>query len=346
MSLASYSEFSSSDVALPGPAKAAVLLLAMGTNGASRLMKHFSPEDLRAMKESVAEYRDVSAEQVDQLVSDFQEEFKTGAGLSDLDDGMNRLLRSVLSADEMTNIFGADDFIDQSLFTGPTLTVWEEMEKLGAPVLRQIMSAEHPQVAATLLAKLEPEIAAAVVAGLEGDFRVDVMRRMLEAKELGSATEMLVEEKLREIFVAGSSSAERKARRAALAEIANRMEKAQTDELLASIEEDEPDEATAIRSLLFAFEDLPNVPKKARLILFDSIPTENVTLALRGASPEVTESVTSALAARARRMVEAELAQNADVSVKDVTAARRAIATLALRLAAEGRIVLTAAKEG
>jgi flagellar motor switch protein FliG len=347
MSLASYSEFSAGmDVALPGPAKAAVLLLALGSNGASRLMKHFSPDELRAMKDSVSEHRNVSAEQIDKLVDDFQEEFKTGSGLSDLDDEMNKLLRSVLSADEMSNIFGADDFIDQSLFTGPILTVWEELEKLGAPALRQIMSAEHPQVAATLLARLEPEIAAAVVAGLEADFRNDVMRRMLDAKALGGATEMLVEEKLREIFVSGSGTAEKKARRAALAEIANRMEKAQTDELLASIEENEPEEATAIRSLLFAFEDLPNVPKKSRLILFDAVPTENVTLALRGAKPELVEAVTSALAARARRMVEAELAQNADVSDKDVTAARRAIATLALRLGAEGRIALTAPKEG
>ncbi|GGE23843.1 flagellar motor switch protein FliG [Aureimonas endophytica] len=346
MSLASYSEFSGDlDVSMPGPAKAAVLLLALGSNGAGRLMKHFSPDELRAMKESVAEQKSVSADQLDRLVSEFQEEFKSGSGLSDLDDELNKLMRSVLSADEMTSIFGADDFIDQSLFTGPILTVWEEMEKLGTPALQQLLSAEHPQVAATILGRIEPEIAAAVVAGLEADLRNDVMRRMLDAKALGGTAEALIEEKMREVFVAGSGTAEKKARRAALAEIANRMEKAQTDELLASIEANEPDEAKAIRSLLFAFEDLPNVPKKARLILFDTVPTETVTLALRGAAAELTEAVTSALAARARRMVEAELAQAADVSIKDVTAARRTIAALALRLASEGRIVLSAAKE-
>lgn len=347
MSLASYSEFSSgADLVLPGPAKAAVVLLAMGASGASRLLKHFSPEELRAMKESVAEQKSVSADQLDQLVNDFQEEFKSGAGLADLDDELNKLMRSVLSADEMTSIFGADNFIDQSLFTGPILTVWEEMEKLGAPALQQLLSAEHPQVAAIVLSRIEPEIAAAVVAGLDGDLRNDVMRRMLDTKALGGATEMLVEEKMREVFVAGSGTAERKTRRAALAEIANRMEKTQTDELLASIEEDEPEEASAIRSLLFAFEDLPNVPKKARLILFDTVPSESVTLALRGAAPELVEAVTSALAARARRMVEAELAQAAEANAKDVTAARRSIASLALRLASEGRIALTAPKEG
>lgn len=75
------------------------------------------------------------------------------------------------------------------------------------------------------------------------------------------------------------------------------------------------------------------------------MPSETVTLALRGASPELIEAVTSSLAARARRMVEAELGQTAEVSAKDVTAARRTIASLALRLASEGRILLTAPSE-
>ncbi len=342
MSLASYSEFSGGALAIPGPARAAALLLAMGPNGAARLLKHFSPDDLRAMRDGANAHRRVSAGDLEQLVDDFQDAFKTGSGLTEIDDAFGRLLRETLTGDELSSVFeaGAVDSGDAAA------TVWDEIGRLGAPALQPMLEAEHPQVAAVIVSRLDPELAAILVSGLDDDFRVDVMRRMLDAKPLDAAAEGMVEERLRESFVAASGAGERQERRAALAEIVNRLEKTKTDALLASIEEEEPEEASAIRSLLFAFEDLPNVPKKARLVLFDSVPTETVTTALRGAPPELAEAVTSALAARARRMVEAELAQAAEVPAKDVAAARRTIASLALRLASEGRIALSAPKEG
>jgi flagellar motor switch protein FliG len=156
----------------------------------------------------------------------------------------------------------------------------------------------------------------------------------------------MIEESLREVFIAGDEGGEKQARRVALAEIANQMDKAQTDDFLASIAEWQPEEATAIRNLLFSFEDIAILGKKARLVLFDEVPTEQVTLALRNASPELVEVVLSSLAARARRMVEAELQQTIDVDAKEITVARRGIAALALRLSNEGRIVLTAVQSG
>ena len=75
------------------------------------------------------------------------------------------------------------------------------------------------------------------------------------------------------------------------------------------------------------------------------MPTEQVVVALSGAAAELAEVVTSSLAARARRMVEAELARGVELNPRDVTAARRAIASAALRMAAEGRIQIVAGRE-
>lgn len=344
MGAVSYSEMDI-DNSIAGPARAAILLLAMGSSGATRVLKHFSHDELRVLKESVADRRPVSALQLEELVAEFQEAFKTGPGLSRLDTEMNKLLRSALSADEMTEVFGDDDFIDPSLFMAPSLSVWEEFERFGPNALQLLLAAEHPQVVAIIVARLQAEVAAEVVAGFDPGMRNDVMRRMLTARSLGPAAETTIEETLREIFIAGDEGAEKATRRQALAEIANRMEKNQTDEFLTSIAETQPEEAVAIRNLLFAFEDVPKLSKKARLLLFDDVPTDAVTLALRGAPPELVEVVVSSLAARARRMVEAELQQTVDVAAKDVTAARRMIASLALRLASEGRITLSGAKE-
>ncbi len=73
---------------------------------------------------------------------------------------------------------------------------------------------------------------------------------------------------------------------------------------------------------------------------------EQVTLALNGAPQDLREAVLSALGARARRMVEAELGRNEPAAADGIQAARRAIAGAALRLAAEGRIDLSEKAEG
>ena len=66
-----------------------------------------------------------------------------------------------------------------------------------------------------------------------------------------------------------------------------------------------------------------------------------MTLALRGADAEMTESVLSALGARARRMIEAELtADPGNVSAADVARARKEIASTAIRLSSQGIITL------
>lgn len=282
----------------------------------------------------------MTAQEIEDLVGEFQEEFKAGPGLAALDDEMVKLLRGALSNDEMTAIFGDESFIDPSLFTGPTRTVWENLERLGPQKLAKTILAEHPQVIALVISKLSAEASAATVAQFEPGLRNEVMRRVLSGETMPEATVALVEDRLNEIFVAGSGNEERQARRAALAEIANRMEKVQADDFITSIETSEPEEARAIRSLMFAFEDIPAMPKKSRLLLFDDVPTETVTLALRGADAALAEAVTSSLAARARRMVEAELTRPAEASKKDVAIARRTIASLALRLSQEGKIAL------
>jgi flagellar motor switch protein FliG len=171
--------------------------------------------------------------------------------------------------------------------------------------------------------------------------RNDVMRRMLSSAPPPESVARLIEKRCRDAFVSSSNGAERRERYATMAEIVNRMDKAQTEELLSSLESAEPEEAAALRKLLFAFEDVGSLSKKARLVLFDAIPVEQVTVALTGAAQDLREAVLSALGARARRMVEAELGRNEPAAADAIQAARRAIASTALRMSGEGRIDLT-----
>ncbi|WP_416355086.1 FliG C-terminal domain-containing protein [Aureimonas phyllosphaerae] len=327
---------------LSGASRAAVLLLTLGGEGATKLLKHFSAEEIRALRQSAALPNSVTPMELDEIVADFQDAFRAGAAITGLNDEMTKLLRSSLSNEDLAIVFEGEAMpIDES-----GVPVWQEIEQLGAEALAKILDREHPQVAAYILQRLKSDLAAVVVAGMAPARRNDIMRRMLSSAPPPESIARLIERRCREAFVSSSNGAERRERYATMAEIVNRMDKAQTEELLASLETTEPEEAAALRKLLFAFEDVAELSKKGRLVLFDAIQVEQVTLALNGAPQDLREAVLSALGARARRMVEAELGRNEPAAADAIQAARRAIAGAALRLAAEGRIDLTEKVEG
>lgn len=324
-----------------GPARAAVLLLAMGQSGASRLLKHLSPEEIRTLRRCAARQAPVTQDELDELVGEFQEAFKIGPGLIGLEDEMEKLLASSLNKDELSAVLQDGGGMDADFEMG----LFQQFELMGVEGLCEILRREHPQVAAIIMTRLSAETAAGIVAVFEGPLRNEILRRMLLVKPLPAAADYFFEAGLREVYIADPDRAGRDERHRSLAEIVNRMEKTQAEELLATIAEQSPKEAAAIRRLIFSFDDIPGLTLKARLILFDAVSSDTVITALTGANDEIKEKVLSALAARARRMVEAELSQPRQLDPKDVAAARRSIAQLALGLANEGRIALVSEED-
>ena len=69
-------------------------------------------------------------------------------------------------------------------------------------------------------------------------------------------------------------------------------------------------------------------------------------IALKGTDTAFREVVLSALSARARRLVEAELSTTGPVQQKDVQKARRMIADLVLELAEKGTIEISDGEGG
>ena len=127
---------------------------------------------------------------------------------------------------------------------------------------------------------------------------------------------------------------------ARLAEIMNKLERQQMNDILDSLMQHRPKEARRVKKLLFTFEDIAQMTAANRGKLVDQIPTERTMLALRGADPTLQDIILSCLSGRSRRMIEQELSSGAPVPQKEIMAARRAIADLALDLASRGQLEL------
>jgi flagellar motor switch protein FliG len=326
-------------VTLTRPQKAAAILVAMGKQSAGRLLKFFKQEELKALIEAARTLKTIPQSELEKIVSEFEAEFAEGAGLLDSGDAMSSILSESLSEDEINAIMQGRKTATENAEP----PIWPQLERLAPDRLAALLSNEHPQIIAMILANLAPAASAGAVVHLSKALRGEVIKRMIAMGNVPEKARSIVENQLRSRLDAEANVKDISLGQARVANMLNELDKSELDEVMADIEAAGAPDLEALRARLFSFEDIVLLSQKSRVALFDSMATEDVTTALRGASPELTEAILSAIGARSRRMIEAELKDDAAApSIDDINRARKAIATAAIRLAGEGLVELPA----
>jgi len=318
--------------ALTGPEKVGILLLALGKTRAAQLLKRLDPEELRLLTRSSSKLRPVSSDEVEELIEEFAESFTGGVSFAGSADEVRSLLADVMSQDEI-----AQYMRDQPAEGQP---VWEKLVPLRDNVLQQLIMKEHPQTIAVILSRIDSNVGARLLRTLEPDFRHSLLRRMLGLKGVSERAMNAIENGLREDLMATMLAAPNPETRKTIAGILNKLDGSQANEILKSIAATRPEDANELKSMLFSFADLANLKPRARALIMEKVPTEQVVLALNGAAPDLQEAVLATLTARVRRMVEAEIESAPPARSRDIEDARRGIVAVVLSLMARGEITL------
>lgn len=325
-------------VSLTRAQKAAAILVAMGKPAASKLLKFFKQEELKSLIESARLLRTIPQSDLERIVAEFEAEFTEGAGLLDSGDKMDTILNESLSPEEVSAIMGQDR---PAAASDEPVPVWPQIERLEPARLGAFLAGEHPQTVALVLSKLASSASANVMLTLDKAQRAEVIKRMMSTSTIPEAALPIIEAQLRSRLLSDTSTKDTSAGQSRVASLLNEMDKWQLDEVMGELEAAGTSGLDAIRSRLFAFEDILLLTQKARVALFDGISTEVVTMALRNAPPALTEAVLSSIGARSRRMIESELSQGSDaVAMPDIVKARKTIASATIRLAGEGAFEL------
>ncbi|QAY96185.1 flagellar motor switch protein FliG [Methylovirgula ligni] len=323
---------------LNGPAKVAALLLAMGKPLASRLLKHFDQDELREITRSVAELGVVSMPVIEETIEEFAGNFVKGTGLMISPGDAEHLLSGLLSPEEISDIM--------SDVTGNSnQSIWQRLSSVSEVIFAGYLVKEHPQTGAAILSKVTPVCAAKVMGQLPRELRNEVMRRMVGIALVSEPAMRIIESTLQEDLLVNVARNNRNAHNGRMADIINKMEREQMEDVLSSLAEARPKVAEVLRGLLFTFDDIIKLPAKSRLVLFDQIPTERVVLALKGTDAGFRNAILSTLSTRARRMVETELANGSPAPHREVVKARRMIADLALEMAERGDLELNSEED-
>ena len=270
-------------------------------------------------------------------MAEFEAEFTEGAGLLDSADKMDTILSESLSPEEVDAIMKGKQ---PEAVAGPG-PIWPELERLEPARLGTFLAGEHPQTSAMILSKLASEPAAKVLLTLDKPLRSEIIKRMVTMASVPDTAEKIIAGQIRQRVLAEESVRDTSAGQARVASLLNEMDKGQLEEVMQDLEAAGTPDLAGVRARLFAFDDLPLLTQKARVLLFDGLSTELVTLALRGASAGLAESVLSAIGARSRRMIESELSQAGDtIAAADIAQARKTVSAVTIRLSQEGAFEL------
>ena len=318
-----------------GAEKVAALLMAMDKPIAGRLLKRFDSLELRQVTRAASELGAVNPATIEKLIQDFSEQFSAGAELLGSAGEAENLLAGALDPEEAAEILS--DVLGNS-----NKAMWDRLSSAPESAIAAYLLKEHPQTFALVLSKLSSGAAARIMAQTPRDLRNGLMRRMLSPRPVMDPMMKLLERTLHEdllLNVARNTGADTHSK---IADIINKLERDQIEDVLQSLAEDRPKDAETLRGLLFTFEDIAKLSQRARTTVFDRIPADRVVMALKGTDPGFRDMILSSMGARARRMVENELQTGGPAQQRDVLKARRAIADTVLEMAERNEIEINA----
>jgi len=322
--------------ALGGAEKAAMLIMALGEDGAAQIFSMMDETEIRAVSRHMAKLGPADSQTVEALLADFAEQLAASGSVVGNCDNTERLLSKVLDRrlvdDIMTEIRGPEG-----------RSLWERMARVEAPKLAEFLQNEYPQTAALVLSKLPPDHSAAVLSLLQDDFAMEAVARMLKLEAVRADILEEIERSLEACFLTHSVKAAGSIGRdphQQMAAIFNRMDAEREARFLDGLSAQDEDAAARIRALMFTFEDLAQLEAAALQTLIGAVDRDRVCLALKGASERLRGIFFANMSDRAAGMMQEDMQSLGPVRLRDVEAAQTELIEQAKSLAAAGEIAL------
>ncbi len=325
---------------LTGPQKAAIFLMLMGEEFTSEVYKHLDEEDIRRIGIEMAKIEYIPSEVAKKVLEEANIEAKDL--LSNLSVSPDEFLKKSLI--EAYGEKGKQLYEEIKKEVGPE--TFKKLKKLDPKTIANFLANEHPQTIAIILVHLEPELSGQVLQLLPEKIRGEVLLRiaLLDkvdpeiVKEISDA----LEEELKSV---GGALGKKIGGAEKAAEILSHAGRDLEDELLTEIEDENPALAEEIRKYLFTFEDFLKVDDFAIQTLLREISTDDLKLALKGASAELREKFFRNMSKRAADLLKEELEMMGPVRITEVEKAQMNIIRTAKKLEQEGTIVLGRGEE-
>jgi flagellar motor switch protein FliG len=313
---------------LSGVEKVAAFLSIIGEEAATLVFKHLDPLELARVIPMMARVK-LSHELAQGLMNDFAD--KVGTAMFAVDeDYIKKILVKAFGEDHAKKLM-------EKIESGAS--AFDILRWLDSGAIANLLSREHPQTIAIIVAYLEASQAAEVLSKLPEHIKIDVALRIASLDQISPSILGELEDVLQsqlQSYTRGRKIGGIKT----VAEILNQLDRASEDLILKNIEEKDQILADEIRKLMFTFDDLVIIDDRGIQMILKEITTDDLALSLKMASDDLKSKIFKNMSQRAVQILKEEIESKGAVRLSDVEKAQMNVVRVARRLEEEGKIVV------
>lgn len=319
---------------MTGSQRAAVIMLLLGEDHASTVVQFLEPKEVSTIGGSMVDVSSLSQGLVNKVLDEFINtlEDQTNLGLGNAAYVQN-VLKRALGDEKAATVLRK--IMPPSSSKGLEILQW-----MDAASIAEIISAEHPQIAAIILSVLEPDVAAQVLGSLPEEKHVEIVHRVATMDAIQPAAMKELEGIMTQQFANTSAQSASVGGIEAAATILNFTNADVVADVMDNLTINAETVATQIQDKMLTFDNLADVDNKGIQKLLSAAGNDVLMAAIRGADDATKDNFLNNMSERARLLFLDDMEAKGPIRIAEVEAAQKNILRIARQLADDGEIVL------
>ncbi len=286
-----------------GAQRAAAFLLSLDKDTSANVMRGLDPKVVSKIAEAMTSLDPTlcSAEAVDSLYRALALTFHQKTGVRPQDSyELFALLEDSYGPEEAERVI--QDIQARRRREQP----FQFLEAVPAALSARVLQEESPAVVALVLSHVAPATSADVLGAFDEDTTLEIVKRMTTVTPPGIETMLTIADDLQDRIREASLVPAPRAQEDSLRTVADMLNFAEAEiehAVLTRLEEDDGDTAGQVRDLMFTWDDLASIEKRAMQKILASVDTKTLSIALKASPEPVFDNVMDNLSSRVRDMV-------------------------------------------
>jgi flagellar motor switch protein FliG len=325
---------------LSGLDKSAILMSSLGPSPAKMIFKYMKDNDVKRLINQMAMLSKSPIWMVKRVLEEFYSALNEDASLLFSANKGRDFILGTLGEDRAKQLLG------QVVEVGAANTL-ESLELVDTRTLANFLINEHPQTIALIIAHLGTERKVDVLKKLPEGLQAEVVLRVANLDFVSPELIAQLDDVLKtELSTLGSIDTQQLGGVEPIADMLNMMDKNSEKNVMARVEEKDPELAEEIRKLMFVFEDLVFVDGGGIQELLKVVDNQKLTIALKTAPEEIKSMLFKNMSNRAATLLQEDLEALGPTKLSDVEKAQQEIVQQVKDLEAKGKAVISRGGEG
>lgn len=320
---------------LTGRRKAATVLLALGPELSSQVLRHLSPTEVEELVLEVLQIGTISEGQANEII----EEFHRNALAQDYlaiggPDYARAMLINALGEEQAHEVLTR---VTERARPRP----FDFLRHTDPTHLLTFLQEENPQTIALVLAHLPHSLAASILKALPVDVGSEVALRLAAMDrtppDVINAVESTLQHRMGSLLTTDYS---RVGGPEFMARVLSQADRTTEKAILAALDERDSELATEVRSLLFTFENLVMLDDRSLQRVLREVDFNDLPMALKNTPPEMQERVFRNLSSRSAEILREEISLLGPIRTRQVNEAQQRVVAVVRRLEEQEEIFI------